>query len=530
MKKKKVSRPYPSTQALKSGELRKLREQKFGSRAEFADYVGISEKTVQNAENGGRIKEGNAADIASALKMRFDQLFWVREGKRPSDIGIHPRRFLGRALSSRELKVVREIAQSFGINESRLVDDVSRGINEKARLVQLLKFREQEHAIREARKDTQLLARYYRESLAEFGLGRYAIKVDEEIIDTHIVVSSTMPTLKLNLEEERSLFRLVNSSCIAPQVTYKQIVNFMVESVLLGVRVKNESVFCLYDVALKFPQKPISFRIAKYLEYRLTLGSLRNEIIRGLVRSKFDVQKTYKERKSLFPQREQLLKDAGAILDFHNRLCVGGVNVFFAVKRSDDFAFYVEERSETVASARREACIIPSGFHQPLASVHAAPQISVRESVFRELWEELFNGKKVISHDGHTEADWYYQYPPLAWFKRNKNCFLHEWICFGFDLIDGSYQFGIFLIVTDPGYCEKYRRRIKTNYEFRHTGTSLVPISTKDRNGISKLLRNPLLAHTSLFTLAEGLQRLQSLDPDKRYVNIPEIKRLIQPG
>jgi DNA-binding XRE family transcriptional regulator len=528
MKKKETAGSYPSTRALKPDKLEKLRKQKFGSRAEFADYVGISEKTVQNAENGKPIKEANAAAIASALKRRFDQLFLVREGKRVSDIAIHPRPVFGRALSSKELKIVSGIAQSVGVSESRLVDDVSRGMNEKGRLARLLKFREDEYTIRAERKDTQLLAQYYRDSLAKCGLGRYAINLDGEIINTHIAVSSAMPVFKVDLEEERSLFGLVNSSFATPQPTYKQIVNFMVDSLLLGVRVKNEPVFCLHDIDLKFPKAPISFRMAKYLEYRLGLGSLRNELIRGLVRSKLDVKKAYSKRESLLPCRKQFLKDGGTLLAFHDRLCVGGVNVFFALKRPNDFAFYVEERSEAVASARREACIIPSGFHQPLTSIHAALQISVRESVFRELWEELFNGKKVISHDGHTEADWYYQYPPLAWFERHKKDFQHEWICFGLDLIDGSYQFGIFLIVNDSRYWEKYRRRIATNYEFRHTGAKLVPISTKDRNGISELLRNPYLAHTSVFTLAEGLQRLQALDKERRYVDIPEIKRLIQ--
>src|SRR6266853_438067 len=326
---------------------------------------------------------------------------------------------------------------------------------------------------------TQLLEQYYRSSLADSGLTLCAIEIDGEVIDTHIVTSSAMAAFAVNLKEEHSLFRLVNPSFTAPRLNYQQLVSFIADSLLLKVRVKDEPVFCLHDIDPKSPESPISFCIAKYLEYRLTLGSLRHELIRGLIRSKFNVQKAYKDRDSLLLRRKRLLKNAGAILAFRDRLCVGGVNVFFAVRRPDDFAFYVEERSDEVASARREACIIPTGFHQPLTSIHAAAQISIRESVFRELWEELFNGRKVISHDGHTEPDWYYQYPPLAWFKHNKDDFLHEWICFGLDLIDGSYQFGIFLIVNDARYWEKYRRRIATNYEFRHTGTSLVPSSTK---------------------------------------------------
>jgi hypothetical protein len=179
-------------------------------------------------------------------------------------------------------------------------------MNKKGRLLRLLRFREHEYKIREERKDTRLLERYYRSSLANSGLSRYVIEIDGEVVDTHIVTSSAMPDFKVNVEEEHGLFRLVNPSLTAPRLNYQQLVSFIADSLLLRVRVKDEPVFCLRDIDLKVPKSPISFRIAKYLEYRLTLGSLRNELIRGLIRSKFNVQRAYRDRDSLLLRRKRL--------------------------------------------------------------------------------------------------------------------------------------------------------------------------------------------------------------------------------
>lgn len=64
--------------------------------------------------------------------------------------------------------------------------------------------------------------------------------------------------------------------------------------------------------------------------------------------------------------------------------------------------------------------------------------------------------------------------------------------------------------------------KAKLNYEYKHPGRTAIAVSTMDREGIGKILRNPMCAHTSVFALIPSLQRLQHIEP--RRVDLPSIE------
>ena len=532
MKKRERTRSSLTFRAKYPKQLRDWRIENGLSQEDLAARLGIAIKSWQKIERRETVGINIMKKVAAMRGESIDEIFDIPRQTLRQMSGSMPLwpSFAGKSLTDAQLASLRRTAWSLNLSDAKLVDDVIQRMNMDGRLQRALRFRENERAIYKSGKISELLRRYYKDGFSGHHLVPYAIRVGGEQIDSHIVISSEAPAFVIDLKQNTESFQLEASPPNMPPPDYEQLVEYLADAFLLNVRADNDPVFCLRSIDLPAPLKPISFSLAHYFQYRLSYGALGREAVKVLSNPTLSVDKVLANREQVLPKRWNLLRDASALLQFQDGMRVGGVNVFFALRRphpDNDFAFYVEERSVAVESAQRETCVIPSGFHQPLASIHAAAQISIKESAFRELWEELFNSKKVISHDGHTEPDWYYDYHPLSWFKNNPEKFLHEYICFGLDLIDGSYQCGILLLVMDTRYWRKYHNRICTNFEFRHSGSKLVPISTKRPADIISALTNQALTDTSLLILAEGLQRLQEIEELKKYVDIPKIERVI---
>lgn len=424
-------------------------------------------------------------------------------------------------LSDKERKVVREIAESLNMEEVALVRKVAEHMTPKKHL-ELLEFKRRQSAIRQKRINNQLLGLYYDKDLAKHSLCRYSICVNgKKTITPNIVVSSDWLNLRIDLEDQRDRFKVVDPFPYIPSLKLEEVADLVASSFLLGIRISNEPVFCLRDINPAQSGSPISFSIGQYFEHRLSHGKLGSELMHALIASKLNPDKAITEQP--FDRRKSLL-DAGSIKSFSARRSVGGVNVLVAFQQHDDFVFFVKQRSDEVASAPGEFCILPNGFHQSLTKAKVEQQVSIRESSFRELGEELFNREQVIRYDGHNEPDWYYEYPQLHWFteKKNKNDFEHLWVCFGSDLTDGSYQFGVLLVIRNPQYLERFRQSIWPNYEFRRNSEPPLEISTKNPGALATVLTNRLCADTSVFTIVEGLRALKALD--KRRVVLPDIE------
>src|ERR1700680_1092185 len=110
--------------------------------------------------------------------------------------------------------------------------------------------------------------------------------------------------------------------------------------------------------------------------------------------------------------------------------------------------------------------------------------------------------------------------PQLAWFRKNRRGFTLEVVSFGLNLMDGTFEFGVLLVVNDPSYWEEFADGIVPNNEFKDSETA--PFHTTDKVRLTSILGEPQCADTSRIALVEGLRRLHQLEP--RSVVLPDIE------
>ena len=439
-----------------------------------------------------------------------------------SDAGRDYRGFVASTIGNTDNDVIKEMARIFGKDEASFLAAVLRQKRPST------EFQAAEAKVRQERLSNRLLQLYYPDGdLRSRGLARYAFKVDGERVETNIVVSRKREPLKISLKNSQKQFRYVKRSSQIPSLPENILISAVANSLKDGVEITNDPVFCLHEFDPTLSHDWIGFWVAPYFEYRSTFGGLEHELVHALIKTRFNPEEAMRKREQLLRGRDILLPDVARLGDASRIMCVGGVNVVFALRRDaphHDFAFFVGERSERVASAPGVRCLIPSGFHQPSTWGSAREEVSISASVFRELWEEPYRGDEVISHDGHLKSDWYFKYPELGWFRKKGAQFRHEIVSFGMHLKDGSYQFGILLVVDDPKYWNVYGNNMVPNYEFRRSGMRARVISTRNKAILAELLADPLCANASAFAISEALLRLKKLAPDR--VALPSIEIL----
>ena len=266
-----------------------------------------------------------------------------------------------------------------------------------------------------------------------------------------------------------------------------------------------------------------SFSLAEYKNYKVTLGLLEEELVQALVDADLDPKLAFEKRESLLMGRNKFLRDCKTIAEYSNRLCVGGTNVLLAFRRSEenDFVFFLKRRSRKVSTGRGVFSLIPSGMHQPDLVANARKEAPIAATVYRETLEELFGGKEVETSNGH-QADRRYRFAEqLHWFETaNPKQFILELVSFGLNLFDGTFEFGVLLVVKDERYWRRYEGDIQVNDEVDDNKTP--PFSTKDTKGLAEIIEDPRCADTSLIALVEGLRRLKQIEPTR--VSLPEIE------
>ena len=99
-------------------------------------------------------------------------------------------------------------------------------------------------------------------------------------------------------------------------------------------------------------------------------------------------------------------------------------------------------------------------MHQPVTLANAQEETSVAATVYREIYEEMFGGKEVQGDDKHFKPLWFMSKTQLAWFRQNPSGFTLELVSFGLNLMDGTFEFGVLLAITDPellgALCRRY--------------------------------------------------------------------------
>lgn len=430
-------------------------------------------------------------------------------------------------------ETVLEIAEELGIDGPDLLQKVLTLRDEPGRPAALQTLRDGKERIRRRNLNTSLLKDYYKQDkLAEEGLALYSVKIEDRPVLTNIAVPKRGLGMKVDLETSlgHSAFTFVGRSPSIPKFEHDDLAELLANAWLTGTQAVNDPVLCLQEMKRGDPTGPMSFSMATYFDFRLSWGQLDNELSRALIETGYSIPEVIRRKTELLSHRETLLPTAGSIVSCGSRLCVGGVNVVFALRRFnrdqgwDDFMFYIAERSTAaVAFAQGEQSIIPSGFHTVLVEKPFDGWVSPWQSVYRELGEELFGRDEAISRAGKAEFDPRgADCPPVYWFRGREGKVIHEIVSFGFDVIDGSYQFGILLVVEDTCYWDTNGGKPKLNYEYKHPGRKAISVSTMDRKGLTAILQNPMCAQTSIFTLIPALQRLKELEPNR--VDLPHIE------
>jgi len=264
-----------------------------------------------------------------------------------------------------------------------------------------------------------------------------------------------------------------------------------------------------------FPRNlEVSFALDTYYRYRFGVGLIVEELTAALMESGFDIEAVVRGRADYLPLREYFLPNASRFEDYQSRVCLGGVEVTFAMARPEaDFVILTQVRSSQVDGAQGWRSIVPMAYHQPM--VDADAEASIESSVFREIFEELFAGKEAEENVKRIEPDWYVgESPALKWLKRSRHNLTVKCTSFGLNLLLGTYEFGILLVVHDPAFWKRFGKQISTNWEIKKS-KKIETESSSNLSGLAGLIAEEPWAGPGLMSLVEGLTLLKALEPKR---------------
>ena len=155
--------------------------------------------------------------------------------------------------------------------------------------------------------------------------------------------------------------------------------------------------------------------------------------------------------------------------------------------------------------------VVPQGMHQH--RIDCQTEAAVACSVWRELFEELFDGREVAGEDPHLDPLWFLrEHPGMSWFARNDG---FELICtgLGFDALAGTYDPTFLLVVYDDGFFSRFRSQMRTNWEFALENTRSPFVGTDQLQHLESLIAARDWAGSSLYSFARALAVLRKLRP-----------------
>ena len=258
----------------------------------------------------------------------------------------------------------------------------------------------------------------------------------------------------------------------------------------------------------------VSFASDSYYRYRFGVGLLVEELTLALMENSFNVEAVMRTKNELLRLREYFLPNVSRFEDYQSRVCAGGIQVTLAMARHEgDFVIPLHVRSAKVDGGQSWRSIIPMAFHRPM--VDAEDEVALESSVFRELFEELFSGEEAEKDVKRIEHDWYFEEcPSLEWLKKNKRNVTLKCTCFALNLLSGTYDFGILLVVHDPAFWKKFGKRIATNWEVTRS-KKIETEPSSNLSGLASLIAHEPWASQGLVSLVEGLTLLKALEPKR---------------
>lgn len=367
-------------------------------------------------------------------------------------------------------------------------------------------------------KIVELLSRYYRNRA-----GWYQAEYENTKVQLAVISQADWIDLNFPLTYKTDLLALssakLDDSMMLDAVGANQAARRLVEAASLNVTIVNSPLYRLKEFKVSRSGIVGSLGVIPFVQYALTTDLLETELIDGLIGSN-------SSSTGVLPVRDRYLPTTASIFDVSQRSCCGGILALCAIARPADWqrgpADYVlltQERGRRVLNGAGRISVIPRGFHQPLTDFRAdAP---IRATLCRELEEELFHRADVdntISEGRIADP----MHPnrlsdPMRWLLKEPGRIRFECTGFGFNLINGNYEFACLAVIDDPEFWKRYGDRIEANWE----SDGLRQYSSRDRGGIRDLLQDEAWSSEGLFALIQGLRRLSELNDDR--LDLPEI-------
>lgn len=377
---------------------------------------------------------------------------------------------------------------------------------------------------------TKLLADYYSSDiLGQGGLSLYSFLVDGYKVETHVATKPKWLQIDVPLSTPHDVSTSENFQLIKMDVVNKHVDNIdLVASLLASVIAKgqkswNAPIYRLGNIAIKSGHVDAVFAAVKYYDYRFTVGLLVDELIEALTVENFDPIMILANKSKFFPLREQLLASGSQLINLNDRICAGGTPVCLAIARPapyKDFAIPIQRRSGLVFDAPRMVSVVPKAFHSHV--IDESAEINLSSTIFRELFEELFKGEEMekLENTNHLTHDWYFEkMESMRYFLDHNGTYNVECTCFGFNLVQGNYEFGSLLAIRDEYYWNNYKSSMEKMWEYSNIERF---VSSRNPAEISDAILNLPWTGEGLFSFVEGLRRLEKIDPSR--VNLPKIE------
>ncbi len=425
------------------------------------------------------------------------------------------------------VEILSAVATIIGVSVKELQDKV----NEYLKRRESTKSEQQRNerfaqigAISRNNLDTKLLRQYYERRIAGDDSYFYSYTVDDHKILTNSLTKPDWNSRTIPLSLDDSSCSLVDQKIDLKLPSLDRVSRLLAVLDSKDLDLRDRPIYRMTDFELDKSRYHSAFALTPFFSYKFTMGLIIDELYEALIDTGHDFDAILSNRTKWLAVREMLLPSRQAVLSPKKRMCAGGVFVVFAMARpapDNDYQILTQIRSAKVADNQGSISVIPRAFHQHMCNEDE--EINILRTVFREIYEELYNGKEVEGSTKNLRADHFLQYTPaVKWLRENIDKITIELISYGFNGLSGNYEYGILFAIHDPYFWNNHTEKIHLNWE-----SDKAPRGHSSRNAkaLSSLLRDGNWATETLPPMIEGLIRLKELAPDK--VNLPDIQRVV---
>jgi hypothetical protein len=271
----------------------------------------------------------------------------------------------------------------------------------------------------------------------------------------------------------------------------------------------------LLDIDIGSSRMSATLGLTTFAAYALTTDLLEAELIDSLA----DLP-DHRPQQSL-PLRDLYLPSATSALSFRQRLCAGGPVCLLALARADDYLLVTQERSPQVVNVAGRLSVIPKAFHQPLAEPQ---ETALSATIERELEEELLGRQDLeqLSADAGRRAAPRHRRSisePMNWLLEHRDSYQLSCTGFGVNMLSGNYEFAALAVIDDPTWWDSYGHQVEANWE----ANRLHCYSSRDTEGLARLIAGPKWSNEGLFAFVEGLRQLAQHDHSKTAIPAIEV-------